>query len=322
MKIINGKEGKEFKNSVITIGSFDGIHFAHQVIIEKLIKSKENWKTFAGLVTFEPLPYVYFHPDFHFLLTPLSEKIRILESFGLDFLFIYNFNDSFANLEPLEFLNKLKNDLMPKKIVIGEDFRFGKERRGDIRFLKNFCEKEGILIEILSPIKKSGIEVKSTTIREKLILGNIRIANLLLGREYSIRGKVIKGEGRGALIGYKTANLELLEKNKLIPQDGVYACKVMMEGEEKIYLGVVNIGERPTFSERKRSIEVHILNWEKSLLGKELEVFFIQKIRPELKFENVEELKEKIKEDIEESIKIFKKEKLWEENAKFVEKPR
>ncbi len=322
MKIIKEKEGEGFKNSVITIGGFDGVHFAHQIIIERLIKSKEELKIFCGLVTFEPLPYLYFHPDFHFLLTPLSEKIKILENLGLDFLFIYNFNNSFANLEPLEFLNKLKEDLMPKKIVIGSDFHFGKERKGDVKLLKNFCEKEGILIEVILPIKKSGVEVKSTTIREKLILGNIKIANLLLGREYSIKGRVIKGTGRGSLIGYPTANLELLEKNKLIPQDGVYAGKVVIEGENKIYLGVLNIGERPTFGSGMRSIEVHILNFNKDILGKELEVFFIQRIRPEFKFENVEKLKERIKEDIEESIKIFKKERLWEEDVKFVERLR
>ncbi|MEO0096978.1 MAG: bifunctional riboflavin kinase/FAD synthetase [candidate division WOR-3 bacterium] len=321
MKIIKEKEGEEFKNSVITIGGFDGVHFAHRIIIEKLIKSKEELKIFCGLVTFEPLPYLYFHPDFHFLLTPLSEKIKILENLGLDFLYIYNFNDFFANLEPLEFLNKLKKDLLPQKIIIGSDFHFGKEKKGDVKLLKNFCEKEGIFIEVILPIKKTGIEVKSTTIREKLILGNIRIANLLLGREYSIKGRVIKGTGRGTLIGYPTANLELLEKNKLIPQDGVYAGKVVIEGENKICLGVLNIGERPTFCEGKRNIEVHILNFKKDILGKELEVFFIQRIRHEFKFENVEKLKERIKEDIEESIKIFKKEKLWEEDAKFVEKP-
>lgn len=321
MKIIREKEGKEFKNSIITIGGFDGLHFAHQVIIEKVIENKKQLKTFAGLVTFEPLPYLYFHPDFNFLLTPFSEKIKILENKGLDFLFIYDFNDSFANLEPLEFLNKLKEDLLPKKIIIGSDFRFGKERRGDVKLLKNFCEKENILVEIISSIKKTGIEVKSTTIREKLILGNIRIANLLLGREYSIIGKVVKGEGRGSLIGYKTANLEVLEKNKLIPSDGVYACKVEIEGENKGYLGVVNIGERPTFGTKKRNIEVHILKLEKDILGKELKISFIQRIRPELKFENIEKLKERIKEDIEESIKIFKKEKIWEEDVKFVEKP-
>ncbi|MCS7249975.1 MAG: bifunctional riboflavin kinase/FAD synthetase [candidate division WOR-3 bacterium] len=320
MKIIKEKE-ESIKNSVITIGSFDGVHFAHQVIIEKLIISKKELKTLSGLVTFEPLPYVYFHPDFNFLLTPFEEKVKVLKNFDIDFIFVYNFDATFANLEPLEFLNKLKEDLSFKKIVIGSDFRFGRERKGDVKLLKNFCEKEGILIEVVFPIKKTGIEVKSTTIREKLILGNIRIANLLLGREYSLRGKVIQGKGRGSLIGYPTANLELLEKNKLIPQDGVYACKVAIEGEDRVYLGIVNIGERPTFGEGEKSIEVHILNFKKNILNKEIEIFFIQKIRPELRFENVEKLKERIREDIEESIKIFKRERLWEEDVKFVEKP-
>jgi riboflavin kinase/FMN adenylyltransferase len=321
MKIINEKNSQEFKNGVITIGGFDGIHFAHQIIVEKLLKNKENLKTVGGLVTFEPLPYLYFHPDFHFLLTPFSEKVEILATFGLDFIFVYNFDNSFANLEPLAFLNKLKNDLLPKKIIVGNDFRFGKNREGDTNLLKNFCEHENILIEILPPIKKAGIEVKSTTIREKLILGNIRIANLLLGREYSLKGKVVKGKGRGNLLGYKTANVELLDKNKLVPADGVYACKVKIATDDKIYLGVLNIGERPTFFEKERSIEVHILNFEKDILEKELEIFFIQRIRPEFKFEDVEKLKARIKEDIETSIKIFKKEKIWEENAKYVEKP-
>jgi riboflavin kinase/FMN adenylyltransferase len=321
MKIINEKNSQEFKNGVITIGGFDGIHFAHQIIVEKLLKNKENLKTVGGLVTFEPLPYLYFHPDFHFLLTPFSEKVEILATFGLDFIFVYNFDNSFANLEPLAFLNKLKNDLLPKKIIVGNDFRFGKNREGDTNLLKNFCEHKNILIEILPPIKKAGIEVKSTTIREKLILGNIRIANLLLGREYSLKGKVVKGKGRGNLLGYKTANVELLDKNKLVPADGVYACKVKIAADDKIYLGVLNIGERPTFFEKERNIEVHILNFEKDILEKELEIFFIQRIRPEFKFEDVEKLKARIKEDIETSIKIFKKEKIWEENAKYVEKP-
>ncbi len=320
MKIIDEKNSEEFKNGVLTIGGFDGVHFAHQIIIEKLLKNKENLKTVGGLVTFEPLPYLYFHPNFHFLLTPFLEKVKILETLGLDFVFVYNFDNFFANLEPLMFLNKLKNDLLPKKIIVGNDFRFGRNREGDINLLKNFCENENILIEILPPIKKTGIEVKSTTIREKLILGNIRIANLLLGREYSIKGKVVKGKGRGSLLGYKTANLELLDNKKLIPADGVYACKVKIADDDKIYLGVLNIGERPTFSEKERNIEVHILNFEKNILGKELEIFFIQRIRPEFKFEDVEKLKKKIKEDIEMSIKIFKKERIWEENAKYVEK--
>jgi riboflavin kinase / FMN adenylyltransferase len=254
MKIINEKNSQEFKNGVITIGGFDGIHFAHQIIVEKLLKNKENLKTVGGLVTFEPLPYLYFHPDFHFLLTPFSEKVEILATFGLDFIFVYNFDNSFANLEPLAFLNKLKNDLLPKKIIVGNDFRFGKNREGDTNLLKNFCEHENILIEILPPIKKAGIEVKSTTIREKLILGNIRIANLLLGREYSLKGKVVKGKGRGNLLGYKTANVELLDKNKLVPADGVYACKVKIAADDKIYLGVLNIGERPTFFEKKGAL--------------------------------------------------------------------
>uniref|UniRef100_A0A7V3ZUE7 Riboflavin biosynthesis protein n=1 Tax=candidate division WOR-3 bacterium TaxID=2052148 RepID=A0A7V3ZUE7_UNCW3 len=320
MKIIDEKNSEEFKNGVLTIGGFDGVHFAHQIIIEKLLKNKENLKTVGGLVTFEPLPYLYFHPNFHFLLTPFLEKVKILETLGLDFVFVYNFDNFFANLEPLMFLNKLKNDLLPKKIIVGNDFRFGRNREGDINLLKNFCENENILIEILPPIKKTGIEVKSTTIREKLILGNIRIANLLLGREYSIKGKVVKGKGRGSLLGYKTANLELLDNKKLIPADGVYACKVKIADDDKIYLGVLNIGERPTFSEKERNIEVHILNFEKNILGKELEIFFIQRIRPEFKFEDVEKLKKKIKEDIEVSVKIFKKERIWEENAKYVEK--
>jgi len=320
MKIIDEKSSQEFKNGVLTIGGFDGVHFAHQIIIEKLLKNKENLKTVGGLVTFEPLPYLYFHPNFHFLLTPFFEKVKILETLGLDFVFVYNFDNSFANLEPLMFLNKLKNDLLPKKIIVGNDFRFGRNREGDINLLKNFCENENILIEILPAIKKTGIEVKSTTIREKLILGNIRIANLLLGREYSIKGKVVKGKGRGSLLGYKTANLELLDNKKLIPADGVYACKVKIADDDKIYLGVLNIGERPTFSEKERNIEVHILNFEKNILGKELEIFFIQRIRPEFKFEDVEKLKKKIKEDIEVSIKIFKKERIWGENAKYVGK--
>jgi riboflavin kinase/FMN adenylyltransferase len=298
---------KEIKGGSIAIGTFDGVHLGHREVLAKVKEKGEIRGITTGIVTFDPPPISFFHKEFPFLLTPTQEKLTLLKETGIDFCWIIEFSEKIANLSPLEFLDKLQRELSPQVLVVGYDFRFGKESEGDISFLKRVKDKYPWELVIVPPIKKSGILVKSTTIREKLLLGNIPLANLLLGRRYAIFGEVVKGMGRGREIGFPTINLTLKEKNKLLPIDGVYAVYFYPDSSKPLfYKGVANIGKRPTFGEKERQIEVHLIGIkEVDFPLKEVKVDFLQRIRPEKRFPNLEEMRAQIREDIEKAEKIF-----------------
>ncbi len=290
------------KFSSITIGTFDGVHLGHQLIIERTHEEGKRRGIPSGIITFDPTPYQFFHKEFPFLLTPLSEKLSLLQTLNIHFVRVWKFDESLATLSAVEFLLRIKEELAPKIIVVGYDFRFGKNREGDVRTLKAAKEKFGFELVVMEGIKKSGIPIRSTTIREKLLLGDMKIANLLLGRRYRIEGEVIKGEGRGKIIGFPTLNIELKEKDKLLPLDGVYA--VYLRPEIK---GVMNIGVRPTFEGDKRVIEVHLIDNEDTakILAKEISIEIVKRIRPEKKFFSASELQKQIREDIAQAKRIL-----------------
>lgn len=303
------REGnKEGQGSSITIGTFDGLHLGHQAILQRTKEEGERFGLPVGVITFDPLPYFFFRKDFPFLLTPLSEKLFLLAEMGINFVKIIDFNEKLANLSATEFLNKIKEEMAPRILTVGYDFHFGKERKGDIKFLQKVKDDYGFNLVVVELIKKAGVPVKSTTIREKLLLGNLDLVNLLLGRRYSLFGQVVKGSGRGKEIGFPTLNLQLFDKDKLLPIDGVYAVHFYPNfPSPNFYKGVMNIGTRPTFAGKERQIEVHLIGIkELDLQPEKVKVEIFQRIRPERRFSSTEELKREIKEDIGKAERILR----------------
>lgn len=292
----------KFKNTdlIATIGNFDGLHLGHQHIIEKMKKDalKNKWQTLViftephakeffaeALGTEEEKPPRLFH---------WSEKVRRLEELSVDFSFFLNFNNQLRNMTPEAFINTVLSRLSIKKMVIGDDFRFGANREGDFNFLKDWGRENNILIEKTETFSLDGNRVSSTRIRDALVKDNFKEAKKLLGRPYTFSGKVVYGQQLGTQLGVPTANL-WLPKNKL-PFAGVYIVKVEAEGEN--YGGIANMGIRPTVGGQNPVLEVHILNFSQNLYGKKITVEFLQKVRDEQKFDGLEALKDQIFKDI------------------------
>lgn len=336
MQIINIKPNQQFhkiQSAVITIGGFDGVHRGHQKIFNQGIALAKKLKRPFGVITFSPIPPILIYKYFHFVLTTDKEKTAIIKRMGIDFLGMVNFTSEIKNLEPKEFLiDYIIKTIKPSAIVVGEDFHFGKEHKGNISLLKKLGQEFGFDVKVVLTYKSHNAPVKSTRIRELIILGNVKRANELLGRPYSITGKIIKGKGLATQLGFPTLNIQILEKEKLEPSDGVYIIKAYLNNKE--YDGVMNIGFAPTVNntftaetsekaeKRKindssvvsvhnsldkfhtyqmRSLEVHLFNFsatEQSMLGKEMTVEFYDYLRPEKRFDNLEELKHQIADDI------------------------
>ena len=293
-------------NSFVTIGTFDGLHAGHKRIIEKL---KEK-AAFSGgrsvVITFHPHPRTVFEGnDTVKLLTSLDEKTELFGNLGIDVLWVINFTREFASLSSEEFVKAyLVEKLGIKEIIIGHDHRFGKGRDGNEEKLREIGQKYNFLVTPVEAVEINSITASSTKIRKALVDGDIKSANGFLERNYSIRGEVVVGEKRGRLLGFPTANVGNIAEHKLIPAIGVYAVKVVVEGNE--WAGVINIGRRPTFNENDRVIpEVHILGFNGYIYGKKIEVKFVERLRGEIKFSSKEELIEQIKKDKEKSLEIL-----------------
>ncbi len=289
---------KAIQNSVITIGSFDGIHQGHQAVIKKTIELARSKKKQAGIVTFDPSPQQVIYPNFHYILTPFSEKKEILSKLYTDFLFLIGFNKNIQILLPMDFIKgQILSSLRPSTIVVGYDHQFGKGGRGDVQLLKNLAQEFDFELIIEPEFKLDGEPVKSTRIRERLLLGDVKVANQLLGWNYSIQGYVTKGLGIGKRIGFPTVNLKVKEIEKLIPADGVYAVFVWFRNKK--YLGAMNIGHRPTFNGETHTIEASLINMKQNLYGVKLKVELVERIRSERKFSDPTNLAQQIKKDIE-----------------------
>ncbi len=303
------KESKIPKETVITIGSFDGVHRGHRKILEtlkniSLSKEKENL-----VITFEPHPrMVIENIKENYLLTTLEDKLYIFETMGMiDNLLIIPFNNSFAQISADDFIEKIViKQLFPSVFVVGYDTHFGNGRKGDIAKLKSILLKEKIKIEVVEPETEDSQIISSSLVRSFIRFGNIESANRFLGYKYFVKGVVVRGAGRGAILGFPTANIEFDEKLKIMPQNGVYAVLVLYEGKK--YKGMMNVGKRPTFDE-KLSLEVHILDFNENLYNKSLKIYFVKRLRDEVKFPNEEELIEQLKRD-KENIRNLK-EDLW-----------
>lgn len=290
---------------VVTTGTFDGVHLGHQTIIARL---KELSSKFAGqsvVITYHPHPRLVLHPDnteLEFLNT-LPEKIARLKQLGVEHLLIIPFDSIFASLTSEEFIRKILVDVVhTRKLVIGYDHHFGKNREGSFDHLLSYGPKYGFEVEEIPAQDIDQVAVSSTKIRAALWKGDIQTANRYLGYAYPFNGKVIKGRQFGRKIEFPTANLEIVPDRKLIPANGVYAVNVIVENA--IFNGMMNIGFRPTVTDEKvRTIEVHIFDFDNDLYEKEIKVRMITRIRDEIRFNGIDELREQLKKDKLEALK-------------------
>ncbi len=287
---------KNYKNSVIAIGNFDGIHIGHKKVLNAAFKKAKKIKKKFGLLTFEPVPVMFFNKKIsNHRLDLLSQKISNLKKEKLDFVIIQKFNKKFSKLTYKDFIYKvLFKKIQCKFLFVSRNFKFGKKREGNVTELKKFEKKYFYKTIITSPLTKKKKTISSTIIRKLLKRGEIKKANYLLNRKWEIIGKVIKGSKRGRKIGFPTCNILL--KNYVIPKFGVYAVNVKIDGIYK--KGIANVGHRPTFNGKKLLLEVNIFGIKKNLYNKNINVIFNKFIRPEKKFKNIKELKNQIRKDI------------------------
>jgi riboflavin kinase/FMN adenylyltransferase len=287
---------KIHKNSVVAIGNFDGLHVGHRKVLkEAKQRAKKNNLKF-GLITFEPAPTMFFNKNIkNHRINSLNQKIFFLNKIKLDFIIIINFNKNFSNLSAEAFIEKiLYKKLKSKYIFVSRNFKFGKNRLGDISTLKNLEKKYFYKIVITVPHKKKKYIVSSSLIRKVIYQGRVQEAERLLGRTWSVEGVVVKGAQRGRKIGFPTCNIKL--NSYTLPKLGVYSVRVQINGLKK--KGIANIGYRPTFSGKSLLLEVNIFGIKRNLYKKILKVSFIKFIRAEKKFKNINQLKAQIKKDI------------------------
>ena len=290
----------------LTIGNFDGIHKGHREIIKNLIQQTKTSNLKSAILSFTPHPKIYFNKQKNFMINSQSKKKEILKDLGLDYLIDLNFNDKFTQLSHNEFEDKiLLEKLNSKRILIGKDFQYGNQRKGNIDTLKIFCEKNKIELEEIGLILNdhNSNKISSSAIRENLKSGKFELANKDLERNFSVAGKVIKGDQRGRTIGIPTANLEYPLNTITIPY-GVYAVETLIEGNT--YFGIVNFGIRPTFYKDKPIVEAYLFDFDNDIYDKNIEILFHKQIRQEKKFNDIKELLNQINIDIAEAKKILK----------------
>jgi riboflavin kinase/FMN adenylyltransferase len=307
MRIHNGLEDfKPLKYAVVTSGTFDGVHRGHQQILQRLKSVAEKSGGETVLLTFWPHPRILLDPAFNIkLLTTFEEKASLLEEFGVDHLIKIPFTKEFSQLDTDSYIQKvLQESIGTKKLVIGYDHRFGRDREGSFEYLKKNSSKYGFEVEEIPRHEIDHVVVSSTRIRNALAGGEIHIGNEYLGREFSITGTVIDGDKRGRQLGFPTANINIESTHKLIPCDGTYAVRVSYENNA--YRGMLNIGFRPTVDGTNRSIEANIFDFDKDIYGEQLKISFVKLIRREMKFENLEELKNQLLKDRSSALELLK----------------
>ncbi|MDP3791171.1 MAG: bifunctional riboflavin kinase/FAD synthetase [Candidatus Omnitrophota bacterium] len=299
----------KIKNSVVTVGVFDGVHIGHKAVIKQVVARAKASGLKSIVVTFDPHPMKVLNPS-HFVpsLISLKHRVELIKRLGIDEVIVMKFSNRMANLPAQRFIEDiLIGELNAREIIVGEDFCFGKGALAGIRMLAEIASKYSVKTEIVRPVKKNSHVVSSTIIRRLIIEGEIDKASSLLGRPFSILGTVVSGTKLARTLGYPTANLN--PHHEAIPPSGVYAVKVVHK--EKEYKGVVNIGVRPTFynhgHDKETSIEVHIFDFHGKIYGKDLEVIFIRKIRDEKKFNTIDSLIEQIKKDASKAEKLLYK---------------
>lgn len=309
MKVHNSLDSvTKISNAVVTTGTFDGVHLGHQKILKKLNKLARDCRGESVLFTFFPHPRMVLFPNDHGLklLNTLEEKKERLAASGLDHLIVHPFSHEFSRLSALQYVRDIMvNTLSVHTIVVGYDHHFGRNREGNLELLHEFSQTFDFGVEVISALDVEEVNVSSTKIRRSIGEGNIHLANDYLGYRYSFTGKVIKGEQRGRLLGFNTANIEVSSELKIIPSFGVYAVNVLLKG--KIYRGMLNIGMNPTFNNNDDThIEVHILDFDLDIYGEILTIELVKKLRDEIKFNSKEDLVQQLSKDRRLTIKTLR----------------
>ena len=295
----------EQKPIAITIGTFDGVHVGHRKILEKVINHARNSDLRSAVLTFFPHPRMVLQKDADIkLLNTVDEKAAILEQMGLDVLLIHPFTKEFSRLSATEFVRDLLvNKLKSKKIIIGYDHRFGRNRNANISDLIAFGNTLDFSVEEIPAQEIDDVSISSTKIRKALELGDVETANAYLGYDYMLTGTVKKGKGIGRQLNFPTANLTIAESYKLIPKNGAYVVESTIDNEQ-VY-GMMNIGFNPTVNGTEKSIEINFFDFEKDLYNKKIQVNLIHRLRDERKFESVDALKKQLAKDKETSLEII-----------------
>jgi riboflavin kinase/FMN adenylyltransferase len=301
-------EFKKLDNAVVTIGTFDGVHFGHQKIVKRLCELAKSTGGESVILTFFPHPRLILDPENQDLkmINTISEKAEIIANLGVDHLIIIPFTRDFSNLSAREYIeNVLVNTLGTKYIIVGYDHRFGKDRKGGMPELEEYASVYGYDIELIKEQDINDVAVSSTKIRQALLKGNVALAAKYLGYHFSIKGRVVKGDKIGRTIGFPTANIFIEEAYKLIPSDGIYAVTVTMN--EEVYKGMAYIGQRPTINGMTRNIEVNIFDFNQEIYGQTIQMTFLEFLRPDVKFSGLEALKVQLQQDKVDTLKYFEK---------------
>jgi riboflavin kinase / FMN adenylyltransferase len=306
MRIINDLTftKRDFTSPVVTIGSYDGLHLGHQAIIKRVIELAKEGKGDAVVLTFEPHPVKFLHPELHIpLITPYRKKMMLLAQFGIDVTINLPFSKDIARMSAQQFIEEIVwKRIAPRRVVVGFNFTFGKGRTGSPTELEKIGKRLGFAVEIVPPFRAAGEIVSSTRIRELIEAGDIKEANYMLGNNFFMLGKVIHGHARGKGLGFPTANLEVTQD--LYPNDGVYAGTVIVD--DRRYNGVVNIGTNPTFGDGQLAVEVFLFDYQGDLYGRELQVALVGKIRDEQTFPSPDLLVRQIEQDIQRAKEILR----------------
>lgn len=295
------------KKTILTLGTFDGVHIGHKKILKKLTENTDNQKYESLVLTFFPHPRMVLqeHSDIK-LLNTITEKIELLEKIGVENLVIHPFDEEFSRLTAEEFVSNILVDRFHiKKIIIGHDHRFGRNRTANIDDLIAYGKEYGFEVEQISVQEINDISVSSTKIRHALLEGDMALANEYLGYNYFLTGSIVKGKQLGRTIGFPTANLKIDKNYKLIPQNGVYIVKSIID--EQIVFGMMNIGFNPTVDGQKQSIEIHYFDFSADLYNQKISVSVLHRLRSEQKFDSLEFLKAQLQKDKKETLGYLNK---------------
>jgi riboflavin kinase/FMN adenylyltransferase len=299
MKIIRGIDNlnNEFTQCVLTLGNFDGVHLGHQQLINHLIEQGKKLNLPTAVMLFEPQPLEFFSKQAPTRLTSFKEKVQLIEKLGIDYIIAVPFTQTFANMSANAFIQDwLINKLSAKYIVIGDDFQFGRDRKGDINLLQQYTQNNHFLVESMPTFVWNNLRISSTAVREALFNSDFELARCLLGRDYAIQGRVVHGNALARQLGFPTANIHLNRKKPAL--QGVYFVKVKNCCSNQYYHGIANIGIRPTIEGKKAILEVNIFDFSGDIYGQYLDVIFVCKLRDEKKFDSLADLKQQISQDV------------------------
>ena len=296
-------EIKLSKSTIATIGTFDGIHIGHQKILNSLARFAKENSLKSVVITFDPHPRKVINKKNSIeLINTIEEKKEKIKTLGIDYLIVQKFDEKFSETEANKFVEILKNNINIKKLIVGYDHRFGKNRNADINDLKKYGKELNFEVIEIDALEIEEVNISSTKIRSAIKEGNIRLANSYLGYNFFLGGEVVKGHSRGKELGFPTANLKI-DEDKIIPKNGVYLVKSKIDHQD-IY-GMMNIGYNPTFNNKSKKIETHFFNLNKNLYGKIIKIELLEYIREEKRFETVDDLIKRLKLDREKCLKLI-----------------